>query len=521
MTGRAAAATAGIATAVAATWAAGDPLTWLGALDCAAGAALLGGGAFALAGRRAASEKRVPVLLVVAGLAWVAGTVAPAVAVLLTLHRGPLLHAALAHPDGRTAGRAAAATVALAWVDGAVPAIAASREATLFLAGLVGAVALHAARSARGPSRPARRAGSLAAVALVAAPAAGVVLAPAGSGGQDAVLAAYDIAVVAGALVLARGWSPRGIAGLVVELGSARGGGTLNRALGGALGDPDLTVAYRAPGGGHIDGAGRPVALDEPGEGRVVTPLVHAGEPIGALIHDPAVLDDRALVEAVAATARLAVENVRLRARVQAEIAALAASRGRLVEAAAQERRRLAAALEAGAMRELAAVGRALDGVPGGDAALAELGLARADVLRLAEGLAPLALPAGGLKAALEDRTRALPLAVELDIPPAPLAPEAETALGFVCAEALANVAKHARASRVSITLTRERGALVLQVADDGVGGADPRGSGLAGVGRRLEALGGRLTLAGANGGGTLLRAELPEAFARSAEAAL
>ena len=459
----------------------------------------------------------VPALLVAAGLAWVAGTVAPGVAVLLTLHRGPLLHAALAHPGGRPAGRAAAAVVALAWLDGAVPAIAASRAATLVLAALVAAVALHAATRARGPSRQARRAGSLVAVALVAAPAAGALLAPDGS---DAILAAYDLTVVAGALVLARGWSARGIAGLVVELGTARGGGTLNRALGGALGDPRLTVAYRAPDGGHIDEAGRPVALDEPGDGRVVTPLVHAGEPIGALVHDPAVLDDRALVEAVAATARLAVENARLRARVQAEITALAASRGRLVEAAAEERRRLAAALEAGAMRELAAVGRALDGVPGCEAARAELALAREDVVALAEGLAPLALPAGGLRAALEDRTRALPLDVELDIPPVPLAPDAETALGFVCAEALANVAKHARASRVRIALRRDAGSLVLEVADDGVGGADPGGSGLAGVARRLEALGGRLTLAGAAAGGTLLRAELPDAYARAGEPA-
>ena len=88
-----------------------------------------------------------------------------------------------------------------------------------------------------------------------------------------------------------------------------------------------------------------------------------------------------------------------------------------------------------------------------------------------------------------------------------------------MCAEALANVAKHARASRVSITLAGEAGALVLEVADDGVGGADPQGSGLAGVGRRLEALGGRLVLGSPSGGGTLLRAELPEPSARPREA--
>jgi signal transduction histidine kinase len=81
-----------------------------------------------------------------------------------------------------------------------------------------------------------------------------------------------------------------------------------------------------------------------------------------------------------------------------------------------------------------------------------------------------------------------------------------------VCAEALANVAKHARAGRVRICLAEEPDALVLEVADDGVGGANPSGSGLAGVRQRVEALGGRVSVGGAIGGGTLLRAELPGA---------
>src|SRR4051794_16643653 len=519
MTPRTAAATGGataVAVAVAAGLIAPEPATpWLGALDCLAGAALLGGGAAALAARRAAGRRgfaadSVAVLLLIAGSAWLAGTVAPGVAVLLTLHRGPLIHAALAYPDGRLRGRAARVTVALAWIDGAVPTLAASEVATLALAALVAAVALRAAVAARGPARPARRVGAGVALVIVGAPAAGAVLGLAGGGGSEAVLAAYDLAVTAAALVLARPWRPRGITDLVVDLGTARGD-ALRRALGEALGDPGLTVAYRAADGGHVDHLGRPVVLPARGGVRAVTPLVQAGEPVGALVHDPAVLDDPAVVEDVAATARIALENARLRARVTAQIEALAASRRRLVDSAGEERRALASQLQAGAVSELEALREALDGLRGAEAACAELTLALEDLARFADGLAPVALPAG-LRAALEDRTRRLPLTVELDVPERRFASDVETALGFVCAEALANVAKHARASRIRIRLAEQPDALVLEVADDGIGGADPSGSGLGGVRRRVEALGGRLSVGGAVGGGTLLRAELPGA---------
>src|SRR4051794_1330309 len=187
------------------------------------------------------------------------GTLAPEVAILLTLHRGPLLHAALAYPEGRLSGRTAAVVVALAWLDGAVPALAASPEATLALAALVGAVALHGAARARGPMRPARRVGAAVTCALVAVPAVGALLDLKGAGGWDAVLAVHDLSVVAAGLLLARPARPRAIAALVVELGGSRAGGTLRRALGGALGDPGLAVAYGDADGGLVDDAGRPV----------------------------------------------------------------------------------------------------------------------------------------------------------------------------------------------------------------------------------------------------------------------
>ena len=80
-----------------------------------------------------------------------------------------------------------------------------------------------------------------------------------------------------------------------------------------------------------------------------------------------------------------------------------------------------------------------------------------------------------------------------------------------MCAEALTNVAKYARAARVTIEARREPGRLVVAIADDGAGGADPsRGSGLRGLADRVEALGGRLSVESPPGAGTRLEAELP-----------
>jgi signal transduction histidine kinase len=95
-----------------------------------------------------------------------------------------------------------------------------------------------------------------------------------------------------------------------------------------------------------------------------------------------------------------------------------------------------------------------------------------------------------------------------------------ETAAYFACAEALANVAKHAKASRVDVRIERQGERLVVEVRDDGVGGAREEGSGLRGLADRVEALGGRLSVHSPTGGGTCLRAELPRVAAREAEGA-
>ena len=202
----------------------------------------------------------------------------------------------------------------------------------------------------------------------------------------------------------------------------------------------------------------------------------------------------------------------------------LAASRARIVEAGDAERRRLERNLHDGAQQRLVALAlmlRHLDGLverdpPAARRALAaasdELAQALADLRELARGLHPAVLSEHGLAAALTALAGRAPvpvgLEVELDRRPRE---QVEAAAYFVVAESLTNVAKYARASFVGVTVAREDRALVVEVSDDGVGGADPSlGSGLRGLADRVEALGGRLGLQSRAGAGTTVRAVLP-----------
>jgi signal transduction histidine kinase len=129
----------------------------------------------------------------------------------------------------------------------------------------------------------------------------------------------------------------------------------------------------------------------------------------------------------------------------------------------------------------------------------------------LARGVHPPVLTDRGLAAAIASlaHASAVPVDIAADVPERPPA-VVETAAYFVVAEALANAAKHAGATRVAVRLVREPTVLVVEVTDDGRGGADAGGSGLTGLRRRVEALDGALTVESPSGGGTTLRAELP-----------
>ena len=146
------------------------------------------------------------------------------------------------------------------------------------------------------------------------------------------------------------------------------------------------------------------------------------------------------------------------------------------------------------------------------DEALASAQRATDELRELAHGILPSVLTHGGLRAAADALASRMPVPVAMDVAGTRLPANVEATAYFVMAEALTNVAKHAGASRASVTATVGGGWLNVQVRDDGAGGARPDGWGLLGMRDRLSALGGRLHVESPHGGGTLSAAAIPVA---------
>jgi len=334
---------------------------------------------------------------------------------------------------------------------------------------------------------------------------------------------------------------------LVVALDRPLPPGGLQAALAQTLADPALQVAYALdreagvehPDGGRrwVDSGGQPVALPPPGGGRgarVATVVERNGRPLAALLHDPAL--DPGLVQAAGAAAGMAIENERLHAQVRAQLDEVRASRARIVQAGDEERLRIERNLHDGAQQRLLTLSLALHTARrqlGADAdpallealrgASAELHLAIEELRELARGIHPAILTDEGLGpalGALAGRT-SVPVAL-VEVPPGRLPRPVEAAAYFVVCEALTNVAKYADAASASVRVgidddqgsRRQAGGrtgLLVEVCDDGVGGADPaRGSGLRGLQDRVAAVGGRLSVTSPPGHGTVVRAWLP-----------
>jgi signal transduction histidine kinase len=307
---------------------------------------------------------------------------------------------------------------------------------------------------------------------------------------------------------------------LVERLGQAPGEGPLRAALADALGDPSVALAYWLPESERfVDALGHPVTVAGPGW----TEVDVQGRRIAAIAHDPALADEPQLVRAAGAAAALALENQRLSAELRARIEELRASRARLVEAGDAERRRLERDLHDGAQSRLVALSLKLklarmkvDGASEAAALLdessAELQASLDELRELARGIHPAVLSDQGLEAALRALAARAPVPVELgEVPAERLPPAVEIAVYFVVAEALTNVAKYARAASARVSVVRSAGRVVVEVADDGVGGASvDAGSGLRGLADRVAALDGRLSLDSPAGAGTRLRAEIP-----------
>jgi signal transduction histidine kinase len=254
-----------------------------------------------------------------------------------------------------------------------------------------------------------------------------------------------------------------------------------------------------------------------------VTPLEHEGERVAALVHDPALRYEHDLLDVVCAAAEVALERERLQSELESRVEELAGSRARVVEAGDAARRRIERDLHDGAQQRLVSLAIALrltedslrdDPELAADlvaAAREEVSASLAELRELARGIHPAVLE-HGLDVALESLATRSPtpvsLAVELD---ERLPQPVELAAYFVACEGLANIGKYARASRAVIHVARSDGRAVIEVADDGIGGADGAlGSGLRGLADRVEALGGSLDVTSPAGGGTVLRAELP-----------
>jgi signal transduction histidine kinase len=295
--------------------------------------------------------------------------------------------------------------------------------------------------------------------------------------------------------------------------------------LASALRDPTLEVFFWLPErSAFVDVRCLPVELPVEGPARAVTQLEHKGEPLAVLVHDPILRDEPELVDVAAAAARLALENARLHAEVQAQLAKVKESRARIVAAGDEQRRRIERDLHDGAQQRLVALALDLktaqrrlggNGDPDVESLLAaaaeEVQVAVEELRALAGGIHPGILTQGGLAVALGALAGRAPVPVTVDARLERLRPEIEATAYFVASEALTNVAKHAHASGAAITASCENGKLVIEVTDNGVGGAVAEGgTGLRGLADRVEAQGGRLRVESPPGGGTRVVGEIP-----------
>jgi signal transduction histidine kinase len=296
----------------------------------------------------------------------------------------------------------------------------------------------------------------------------------------------------------------------------------LRTPLANTLRDPSLQLLYWLPRfGAWADQQGRPVDLpDDPSR---VTRIDEDGAPMAALVHDPALRDEPELLKAVTAAAAIALRTGRLQAQLRANVEELHGSRARVIEAEHRERQRLERDLHDGAQQRLVALSlnlgmlqNRLSSDPEAGALLAaartEIAVSLEELRTIARGLHPAVVTGHGLAVALETLAARAPVPVRLTVDlPGRVAEAVEVAAYYVVCESLTNIGKHAQASSATVSVREADGTMVIEVVDDGRGGADTeKGTGLRGLADRVEALGGRLRVWTPIGGGTRVRAELP-----------
>ena len=300
--------------------------------------------------------------------------------------------------------------------------------------------------------------------------------------------------------------------------------GQLQSALARVLGDPELVIAFpRADGQRYVDADGRVVSLPRPGAEKSASFVDSDGIPVAALIYDRSLDDDPELVEAVGGAVTVALENRRLHAEALERLAELQSSRERIIAASDSERRRIERNLHDGAQQRLVTLALQLsllkrqiredpaDAEQLVGSASDELAASLEELRELARGIHPAVLDQG-LRYGLDALAMRSAIPATVDYQPTTRLPEqVEFAAYFVASEALTNTAKHANATTIAIRVMCARQVAVIEITDDGIGGAaTDLGSGLRGLDDRVEALGGRLLITSPPGTGTTIRAELP-----------
>ena len=408
----------------------------------------------------------------------------------------------------------------------------------IFTIGAIG-VAMLVVDKARAPSRLRRRALTPLTIAVLAGIVefvVGLFLRPAFPAIADTLKVINGLAGVAVPVAIFAG-QVRGDLFAAVSLGQivVREGGKpltpprVQTLIGEALGDSTLRLARWAPEQpGYIDVRGAPLELPRDAGTASVTQITGHEGPMAALIHDPSLDTDSDVVQGLAASSLMLLENTRL-------IDELRASRSRLVETADRERRRLEQDLHDGAQQRLFTILMQLQQVQDGthdrnlaalvQALIVQVEAAVEELRTLAHGIYPPLLRDGGLADALLAVADRGPMAIRVADEgigrcPAPI----ETAIYFCSLEAIQNAIKHAGSqARVIVTLGRDHGTVHFTVADDGLG-MDTRGRGdgvgMIGMRDRVGAVGGHLKIISSPGRGTSVQGVIPDVDAEGALAA-
>ena len=509
---------------------------WLA--DLAVGVGLAVAGAMMQAVDR---RSRVGDLVALAGVAWflpdlvgLGGAALTWVAIhSLVLHRAVLFHAIVAFPSGRIARPFDAVVVALAYGTSLMDL---SRdvggEIAWAAAAMVAFIAIVLLRRGSGRDAGIRVIPTMSLLCLVIGGTGALLLLFGSAPPPPATIHAYEAGIVAVGFALLLNVVDhrarlRRMTDAAVELTQGPAG-YVRELLANALRDPSVEVAFAVDDGGltaWVDELGRPIAPLRATGSRMVVPVLVEARAVAELACESTVLAEPGVLPSIEAAARLAAANVQLRASLRAEAAALQASRLRLLYAADNERISLVDELDRGAGASLGDLRALVDQIPTGtDPAITaaveqsrrRLAGLEAGLRSLSSGLGPPTLNRDGLAASLMQLGGDPIVDVRVDVETGDLPDHLATAIYFICAETISNALKHASASSIAVHVRAADERVVLEIVDDGHGGAAPEGgSGLQGLIDRSAALGGSLVIASPPGGGTRITAD----FSRSGDA--